>query len=256
MEWEFLSSEGVVERRPQPEWQVLDLEESDLPKTVFVRSEVLGSGPGRKAEAVQIVSEGAGGRPYTGDFSRWVGDMVEGPNGDIWAAVRSGLVRFDGEIWTLYTSEDGLMPFFIADLEFDSKGHLWMAGDKGVGQFDGNRWIWHQIMLGGDFEPSLTIDRTESITVDHNGNIWTGSTRIFRLGPDLQDDYEPLLYRFDGTNWWEYSSKDGLPVEGSVAVVDADQSGRVWARVGGLVSFDGTQFIGYRPPKGFVELFW
>lgn len=246
VEWEFLDKDGVVERRPQPPPQVIDLKAAGLPIPIEVETEVVPAGPGRVIEVEQIVSDGPGGRPFEGDFSR-AGSIVEGPDEHLWLAIQGGLCRYNGQNWTIYTVEDGLPYFngetgYVADMQFDQAGHLWYASRKGLAQFDGEKWIWH--LLGFDLN---------TVAIGPDGDIWTGS------GNEIPHDhafFSPILYRFDGFNWWKYDSEDGLPVGSKIHWLAVDQSGTVWTSLipngPSLVSYDGTQFTSYFLPPGHV----
>ena len=241
-EWEIHTKDGVVERRTASQPQVVDV---GLPVKVDVPSAVLGSGPGKPIEVERVMSKGIGGRP--GQDSFWgIGDIVEDKQGTIWVDADEGLCRFDGREWTMYTQQDGL-PESISDLEVDAQGQLWMAGKGGVVQFDGERWIQHR----------LGID-TEAVAVGPKGEVWTGGARYTgRVGTDNKELYDPMLCRFDGTDWWEFGSEDGLPLNGFVTHLDVDSKGTVWFAIFWLgqldyrlLSFDDTQFVGYRMEYG------
>ena len=246
--WEFLSSEGVVEHRPQPEWQVLDLDTRDLPRPIAIESEIWGSGPGKIVEVEPIVSEGAGGQSFDGNFDRPISRIVEGPDGHVWVADRQGLCRYDGQTWTIYTEADGFHIDLVNGMEFDLGGTLWISGSNGITQFDGSKWMWY----------ALGREVSRSMAVGPNGDVWTGGGVVVDMNREQVEIIGSVLYRFDGQNWWEYSGDAGLPIgEGArIDDIDVDQSGTVWAHLTSIViSFDGSEVTVYWTPIGLNSLF-
>jgi ligand-binding sensor domain-containing protein len=57
-----------------------------------------------------------------------------------------GVYRFDGNIWTHFTSEDGLVDNKICAITIDADDNVWFGSyDKGVSRFDGKTWTSYVI---------------------------------------------------------------------------------------------------------------
>jgi ligand-binding sensor domain-containing protein len=53
-----------------------------------------------------------------------------------------GAYRFDGKVWTHFTTEDGLVDNKICDIETGPDGTIWFGSfNKGISHFDGSAWV-------------------------------------------------------------------------------------------------------------------
>lgn len=73
-------------------------------------------------------------------FSR--ASFLEYPCGSRWEPDQEqGVYRYDGKIWTNFTTADGLVDNKICAITLDSNGNAWFGSfDKGVSRFDGHSW--------------------------------------------------------------------------------------------------------------------
>lgn len=57
-----------------------------------------------------------------------------------------GVYKFDGKIWTHFTSKDGLVDDKICAIAIDENGNAWFGSyDKGISRFDGKTWTSYVI---------------------------------------------------------------------------------------------------------------
>jgi len=63
----------------------------------------------------------------------------------------------------------------IISIKQDHQGYLWMTTGQGLLKFDGYEFI-NYLNIPGD-STSLINDRTESLFVDHTGDVWIGTER-------------------------------------------------------------------------------
>lgn len=80
-----------------------------------------------------------------------------------------GLLRFDGQNWTLYNSDNsGLATYGINSVALDKSGNLWISSAAGFQKFDGVNWTPYGSGngLSGGYNP------VRSHAFDRQGNMW------------------------------------------------------------------------------------
>lgn len=246
--WEVYTTTGVELK----EYTAPVTVEVGEPVPVEVPSVVTGTGQGTRLTGVTVeVHEGVGGHPASGPVDERVMALAEDLAGNLWVATQGGLSRFDGRQWTTFTEEDGLAGNLVGDLVVDPRGHLWISCGEGTVEFDGQRWIQHQLI---DTE-GKPVRSGGWMSVAPDGDVWLtiGGRRT------TSGLLEPLAYRFDGQDWWEYCAKDGLPLRSGSRSMEIDHQGTVWISymiddqfpgraVNILTSFDGQEWRSYDIP--------
>ena len=131
-----------------------------------------------------------------------------------------------GQVWTNYTTADGLATNSCEAITIDKNGNIWVV-DGGVAKFDGNTWVSYTTADG--LCPGYDYD----IEPDGYGNIWTGC-------------YQNSASKFDGTSWIKYHVTDST-MGCYVKCIKTDLQGKVWfgTYYGGVVMFDGTNWTTY-----------
>lgn len=241
-EWEVFTPSGV-ERRTYPQPEIVHV---GLPEAAEVPSAVIGTGQGRRLPEVEVVvREGEGGEVTAGPAGDQVLALAEDAGGNVWVGTGDGLSRFNGQMWTTFTQGDGLGANLAGHLLVDGRGDLWVGTPGAITRFDGRRWTQYKVagLSGG-----------ASIALAPNGDLWFAGGARRNPGRGV----EGLAYRYDGQDWWEYSTDDGIPFPGPTMFVNVDHAGVVWIAVWGtdqpprlpyeLASFDGRQWVGYDLP--------
>ena len=180
--------------------------------------------------------------------NNWVSAIAIDRDGSKWFATSSGLARFDGTNWSVYTAITVTTPYTMSyplngsALAIDSAGNKWLATSDSLIRFDGTNGTrfapWSGGAAGGSLGPGIAIDR--------DGSKWVS----FMKGAMSYG-----VFRFDGTNWTEYTSANsGLP-NAEVIAIAVDQNGVKWfvsysmaTSNGVLISFDGTTWTTYSIP--------
>ena len=102
-----------------------------------------------------------------------IGDVVrivETTPGTYWfATLNSGLLRYDGERFTRYTTDDGLSSNYLRSLATDANGHLWIGLHRGIDHFDGETFRSVQSVK------DAAIGSVISLVLDPNGYAWIGT---------------------------------------------------------------------------------
>ena len=125
--------------------------------------------------------------------------QCETPDGAHWFVSRdSGVVRYDGKMWTRYGVEDGLMDWPRA-LIATREGALWAAGADfpdsaaATARFDGKKWSL-------ETHPRLSQGiRQRAVYESSDGSVWFGA---------VTSTSEQALHgvlRFDGEKWIHYT---------------------------------------------------
>lgn len=167
------------------------------------------------------------------------------PNGDVWFGIyRSGVVRYDGNTWRMYTTLHGLAGPSVEDIAVDQSGNVWFATwietwsafGNGVSRFDGTNWSHFNYTNG------LPNDAVYSIAVDGNNNVWFAT--------------HDGLAKYDGTNWQTYKTEDGLAVNRLQTVVAHGTDIWVVYNIFATIAvghFDGITWTNYTLDNGLPD---
>ena len=181
----------------------------------------------------------ADGMPYDG-----VGAIAFAPDGGLWCVQviegGGGVTHFDGNVWTHYTTENGLASNVILWMEtaltVSSDGVLWVATfDAGLCRFDGQKWTTY---TKGD---GLLSNAVISVALAPNGDVWCA-----------HPPPEGGLSSFDGNTWTIYPESDIGLAGGCILAIAVEPDGVVWVGGGGVgVShYDGSTWTNYKSELG------
>ncbi len=182
---------------------------------------------------------------------RVVFSFHEDQDQNIWIATTGGVSIYDGNGWSPFTTENGLLNNVVHDIDQDKDGNFWFATRKGgLNIFDGTNWKY--------LYPDMNCRK---IFKDDLHNMWVGTN--------------DGIIKFDGTNWQVFEegktvlpmfkgkkgfiwciadgtdilriSTDGKTIEyqdptlglaGEIYQLEDDENGSVWAGTDhGLVQF-------------------
>jgi len=208
-----------------------------------------------------------------------VNDIVVDHNNRVWVGLeKGGVASYDGKIWRVYKTQDGLPSDWIYGLYVDDENFVWAATYKGVAKFDGNRWNTVFSVEKG----TLVNDRVHVVTMDAEKNIWIGyiedgvsvyhpttktwehfsasaeglsgnKIRNILVQTDPKTGSEAIwiatfdkgLSRYVNGTWTAFSDKNGLP-SNEVHDIAVDKYSRVWAATSkGVVYFTNDQWKQY-----------
>ncbi len=154
----------------------------------------------------------------------WVYGVEEGRNGDMWFATEEGLARYRDGQWRHWQHSDGLgAPYELVkdaiqstnDPARASQHHARQKAEQGM----------QDIKVA--YNPNYII----SLAVDARGIVWCGT-------------WGAGLARFDGKQWRNFTTADGLP-SNHIFMLQIDDQGTLWAGTSnGLarVEDDGRSF--------------
>jgi len=149
-----------------------------------------------------------------------------------WFSTGNGVSKFDGNIWTNYTTQDILAGQRILSIAIDNEGNEWFGTDTGVSMFDDNKWTTYIA------ENALGNTCVFAIAIDKDGNKWFGTCSG--------------ISKYDGKNWTKFTADDGLCGQ-SVFAIAIDSLGNKWfGTENGVSKFDGKVWTTYTTQDGLA----
>ncbi len=91
-------------------------------------------------------------------------------NGNVWYG-GNYLFKWDGTLWTMYTTADGLPWNFITALSVDTNNIVWIGTQNGLSKFDGTTFTNFTVQ-----NSALTANYISDIDVDIFNNKWIGTS--------------------------------------------------------------------------------
>lgn len=163
-------------------------------------------------------------------------DMVTGPQGFLWLATESGLLRYDGYQVKRFNydpnASSGLSSNSLRSLAWDNLGYLWVGtDDSGLNRFSPESETFVTYQHNADDPNSLSGNTINALLVDKDGLLWVGTKHggLNRLDPATgKIERQPL-----GSN----SQLPGINVRALIQ----DSFGQIWIamRDKGLVVYQG-----------------
>lgn len=160
--------------------------------------------------------------------------IAQDAKGDLWLATFSGVIRYDGEVFTNVTNQASLQPARAFCLLRDRKDNIWI-GTLGAGVYRYNGSTYTQLTA----RDGLSADGVLSMMEDWDGNLWFGHQGAGAT-------------RYDGTRFTAFGAPDGL-TDGDVSSIAQDDTGRIWFGTReGLFHFDGKSFDAFDEASGLA----
>ncbi|NIM78840.1 MAG: response regulator [Candidatus Aminicenantes bacterium] len=145
--------------------------------------------------------------------------ILEDNNGNLWFGTRrNGVLCFNGETFTSYTSKEGLCENDVSHIMQDSSGNFWFSTFGGASKFDGHMFTNYTTRQG------LRYDEVTDILEDREGNIWMATSigvSCFR-GEILTylNEKEGLKNNIVWSFWEDHQGTMWIATEGGIATYD------------------------------------
>ena len=171
--------------------------------------------------------------------THWVYHMLQSKDGKIWFATIDGVYIYDGKTFTpfpLNEVENGFLTKNdkVERILEDQAGNIWLGNrtNEGVYLYDGKSVTNLQPMdVTQDGPKPKTMNWGWPQLQDHKGNVWFSNWGG--------------AYRYDGTTFKSFTSKDGLTSE--VTRIIEDDKGNLWfGTSNGLKFYDGNTFTQFK----------
>jgi signal transduction histidine kinase/ligand-binding sensor domain-containing protein len=148
-------------------------------------------------------------RPAPGLTNAWVSGLFEDHAGALWVATSGGLGQWNGTLWRLFTTNDGLSANIVQSIAEDHAGILWIGTEGGgLNRFQDGHFTSFQRKTG------FPSDNISAIYADAADVLWIGT---FGNG----------LIRFSDGNWTHYTTQNGL-IGNSLDYLIEDGDGFLW----------------------------
>ena len=212
----------------------------------------------------------------TPEILKGVYSLVEDSKGNIWmASSYYGLIKYDGNVFTLYSEENGLPHNSILNIIKDKNDNIWIGTRYGgVCKFDGSYFTTYKT------EQGLSDNKILCLVEDKLGNIWAGTSgggvnkinvngftekikmESFgksRVRPILKDSTGDLwfgteaagLYRYNETTMEKYFDQGLYNFHGFRSMFTT-KKGNTWFGESdgyGFYKYSNNQFQHYRVPQ-------
>lgn len=153
-----------------------------------------------------------------------VSAIYQDPRGILWLGTYSGLSRFNGNQWQLFTISDGLARGHITHLGGDGKGLIYIGfSQMGMQVFDGKKFLTFPGFEG------KTLGIVQTFFNDGPGKMWVGATK-------------GLLY-LDNGQIQRFTTDQGLPSNSCTTVYRTASGQLLVATPAGLTVFRDNQFL-------------
>jgi ligand-binding sensor domain-containing protein len=195
--------------------------------------------------------------PMHGLADYWVYSFAEQRPGVIWIGTWNGANRLDMATGKFKTYVHQLVNEWVYGVTVDAKQRVWFGTEGGVSMFDGKHWkSWtHKDGMGAPNEDNLPISLNTglgtrsrhnlSVLVDGEPTYNPNYVFCIQAAPDgsiWAGTWGGGVSRFDGKNWTNYTSHDGLAGD-IVFSMTRDKQGTWWFGTNkGLSRFDGKHW--------------
>jgi hypothetical protein len=204
------------------------------------------------SDSIYIIKGGLSEKFYapTGNYRCY--DVLWDVHGNCWFAFYDGLAKYNGLSIDFYTTTNGLPDNYVTCIFEDSFERLWFGFPEGVAIYDGSYWVFKNA-------PWDTLNNgVNAIGEDADGFIWMGGrhiayydgngfipmhpptllgvpdslSSIVTINTDNQDrlwfgTHDHGLFYRDGTDWFRYTSTDGL-VSDQLRCSFKDSQDKLW----------------------------
>ncbi|MFY0608109.1 MAG: hypothetical protein JXR10_15425 [Cyclobacteriaceae bacterium] len=113
-------------------------------------------------------------------------DIIQTKEGYIWIATYTGLYRFDGKDFKVFTSQNSAIPSSnVLRIGYDSNNVLWVGTLHGLAKLENGEFVTPEALL------SSSNQLVESMTITSDNGIWFGtkSNKLYRFKDNKLEDF-------------------------------------------------------------------
>jgi ligand-binding sensor domain-containing protein len=205
--------------------------------------------------------------PMHGLADYWVYSFAEQNDGTMWIGTWAGVNRLRPGAETFDTYVKELVNEWVYGIVVDNKDRVWFGTEGGVSRFDGDNWkAWTH-------EDGLGAPNRRDLPISTNTGLGTRSRHDLSLLQDGEETYNPNyvfcmlmdddgaiwagtwgggVSRFDGKQWHNLTSEDGLAGDVVLSMAQDDKGVFWFGTDKGLSSYDGEQWHSYARSDGLL----
>ncbi len=151
------------------------------------------------------------------------------PGGHLWfATYDTGLVKFDGTAWTVYSTENSdIYTNYLDYVVADKNGNIWIESSTRLMKFDGITWTGYDHSYRNIY--SMAIEYKNDSTI-----IWSGTS-------------SGSVIRFNGVSFSDISNQTSYLGDWSIEALALDATNKLWIGTSydGIILKDGDTFTHY-----------
>jgi ligand-binding sensor domain-containing protein len=167
-------------------------------------------------------------------------------DGGIWLGTSGGISFYDGATWTFYA----IAPQSSVDaITIGPKGDVWLEiGGSHIANFDKETHeIKNYFTLSNTVGPPIN-GIIRSIAVDHDENVWIGTTHYEVVGDSGHEYFGGGIFRMDAG---KVTYIEDLPPHADINSISVASDGAVWISTNDSVyKYDGEQWKSVVTPSG------
>ncbi len=195
--------------------------------------------------------------------------------GRIIAGTKSGLAILNQDLSGLmvFSVSTGLFDPNVTSLLIDEKKNLWIGTNSGLVKYDGKKFSYLQLTN------EANTNKISALSLDYEHNIWIGTYNgLYKFRGEMLVNYGPQdglsnpfifdidedktgrkwittenggIYVYDGTNFKNYTIKDGLPSNKSTTMYFQQDGSILFGTDAGYSVFKNEKFTNYSFENGF-----
>lgn len=150
-----------------------------------------------------------------------------------WFGTQSGISKLDGDVWTTYTTTEGLVDNYIQCLAIDDSDNLWIGTSNGVSFYDGTTFTNYTTVEG------LPDNSINYLVVDNAGDVWIGTFSG--------------LTKYDGSTFTTYTTADGMSSDLIGYLLPVGDDLWIGTYAGGVMKYDGSTFLNLTTADGLMD---
>ena len=133
--------------------------------------------------------------------------------GVLWCPSKIGLLRYDGDTWSLWREEDGPIEWNHASVFLDSDNRKWFDEGRSISILDGETWSYdisptHRFPLYQQSDKTLWAQGNEDKVWELSNEVWTLHSEVGEAGSFIED-HDNLLWAigakgisfYNGDSW-------------------------------------------------------
>jgi len=206
--------------------------------------------------------------PMHGLADYWVYSLAEHPDGHLWIGTWAGVSVLDPVTGKMQNYLKELVNEWVYGIAIDGQARVWLATEGGVNRWDGKQWqAWtHQQGVGAPNAQSLPFSANTGLGTRsrHNLNVLVDGSASYNPnyvfciraaadGKVWAGTWGGGVSVFDGTQWKNFTTADGLAGDIVYAMTQAEDGAWWFGTDQGVSRYDGKQWTTLGKAQGLAD---